>query len=97
MELQDKRSKQTIARSSIEWNAQATRAFPRMTTKFEWTVENLGNASFFLLFALHGRQQNWKLLFLSVSLDLRMKHGLHNMWHVRPNLVSGFQRPNATF
>lgn len=53
----------------------------------------------FLLSALRGQQQqqNWNLLFLSVSLDLRMKHDLHNMWHVRPTLVSGFQRPNITF
>lgn len=48
--------------------------------------------------ALHGEQrQNWNLLFFSVSLDLRMKHALHNMRHVPPNVVLWFQRPDVTF
>lgn len=62
MELRDK---QTIARSSIEGKAQATRAFPRITTKFEWTVENLGNASFCCLLCMDSSSSSRILTYCS--------------------------------
>lgn len=73
MKLQDKQSKQTIARPSKEKH--------KLHELFMHHNEIRMNLRLsFCSPALHGDQrQNWNLLFFSVSVDLRMKHALHNM------------------